>query len=140
MCPPPAAGPLAVESGGVGAAAVPADPGLSGYGVACDIGTTTVVCHLLTGLPENKCVIHFENVDLVQAKATIGKTNCITGNFPIYLLEYGTVEQVVEEAKRQIDIGAPGGGFIFKTDASIQVTKRENLMALYDAVRTYGKR
>lgn len=43
----PAAGPLAVESGGIGAAAVPADPGLSGYGVACDIGTTTVVCHLV---------------------------------------------------------------------------------------------
>lgn len=94
----------------------------------------------MTGLPENKCVIHFEDVDLVQAKATIGKTNCITGNFPIYLLEHGTVEQVVEEAKRQIDIGAPGGGFIFETDASIQVTKRENLMALYDTVRTYGKR
>lgn len=35
--------------------------------------------------------------------------------------------------------GVPGGGFIFETDASIQVVKRENLMALYDAGRTYGK-
>ena len=94
----------------------------------------------MTGLPENKCVIHFEDVDLAQAKATVGKTNCITGNFPIYLLEYGTVEQVVEEAKRQIDIGAPGGGFIFETNASIEGVKRENLMALYDTIRTYGKK
>lgn len=94
----------------------------------------------MTGLPENKCVIHFEDIDLQKAKDTIGKTNCITANFPIYLLEHGTVEQVVDEAKRQIDIGAPGGGFIFETDASIQVVKRENLMALYDTVRTYGKK
>ena len=94
----------------------------------------------MVDLPENKCVIHFEDIDLARAKATVGKTNCITGNFPIYLLEHGTVEQVVEEAKRQIDIGAPGGGFIFETNASIEKVKRENLHALYDTVRTYGKR
>lgn len=92
----------------------------------------------MTDLPKNQCVIHFENVDLKTAKDTIGKHNCITGNFPIYLLEYGTVDKVVDEAKRQIDIGAPEGGFIFETNASIEVVKRENLMALYDTVRTYG--
>ena len=92
----------------------------------------------MTGLPENKCVIHFEKVDLQKAKDTVGKTNCITGNFPIYLLEYGTAADVVEEAKRQIDIGAPGGGFIFETNASIENVKRENLAALYDTIRTYG--
>lgn len=94
----------------------------------------------MVDLPANKCVVHFENVDLKHAKDTVGKTNCITGNFPIYLLEYGTVDQVVEEAKRQIDIGAPGGGFIFETNASIEAVKRENLMALYDTVREYGRK
>lgn len=89
-------------------------------------------------LPAGKCVVHFEKVDLQHAKDTIGKDVCITANFPIYLLEFGTREQVIEEAKRQIDIGAPGGGFIFETNASIQNVKRENLEALYDTVRTYG--
>lgn len=42
---PPAA-PLAVEAHGNAAALAP-DPGLTGWGVACDIGTTTVVCHLV---------------------------------------------------------------------------------------------
>ncbi len=91
-------------------------------------------------LPAGKCVIHFEKVDLQHAKNTLGKDNCTTANFPIYLLEYGTKEQVIEEAKRQIDIGAPGGGFIFETNASIQNVKRENFEALYDTVRTYGAR
>ncbi len=94
----------------------------------------------MTDLPEGKCIIHFETVDLQYAKNTIGAKNCITANFPIYLLEYGTVQQVIDEAKRQIDIGAPGGGFIFETNASIQNVKRENLMALYDTVREYGRK
>lgn len=94
----------------------------------------------MTDIPVNKCVVHFEKVDLEEAKKTIGQSSCITGNFPIYLLEHGTVQQVVDEAKRQIDIGAPGGGFIFETDASIEIVKRENLEALYDTVREYGRK
>ena len=94
----------------------------------------------MVDLPENKCVVHFENVNLQNAKNIVGKNSCITANFPVYLLEYGTEEQVIEEAKRQIDIGAPGGGFIFETNASIENVKRENLLVLYDTVRTYGKK
>lgn len=42
------AAPLSVElSSSAGTAALTPDAGLSGYGVACDIGTTTVVCHLI---------------------------------------------------------------------------------------------
>ena len=42
---PPVA-PLAVELDSAARASLPADPGLSGYGIACNIGTTTVVCQL----------------------------------------------------------------------------------------------
>ena len=94
----------------------------------------------MVDLSEKKCVVHFENVNLQNAKNIVGKNSCITANFPVYLLEYGTEEQVIEEAKRQIDIGAPGGGFIFETNASIENVKRVNLLDLYDTVRTYGKK
>lgn len=94
----------------------------------------------MVGLPAGKCVVHFEDIDLQKAKETVGKECCITANFPIYLLEYGTKQQVIDEVKRQIDIGAPGGGFIWETNASIQVVKRENLQAMYDTVREYGKK
>ena len=45
----PAAAPLAVKLSADGDDTLPIQPdeGLSGYGVACDIGTTTVVCHLM---------------------------------------------------------------------------------------------
>lgn len=114
-----------------------------------DMGVTPVIytegayetrLEQIVGLPAGKCVVHFENVDLQHAKDTVGKESCITANFPIYLLEYGTKQQVVDEVKRQIDIGAPGGGFIWETNASIQVVKRENLEAMYDTVREYGRK
>lgn len=43
----PSAAPLAVELHGEGGTGPEPDPGLAGYGIACDIGTTTVVCHLV---------------------------------------------------------------------------------------------
>ena len=43
----PETSPLSVETGGAVSGTAP-DPGLTGYGIACDIGTTTVVCHLIS--------------------------------------------------------------------------------------------
>ena len=43
----PSVAPLVVELHGDAAGTLKPDPGLTGYGVACDIGTTTVVCHLV---------------------------------------------------------------------------------------------
>ena len=39
--------PLVVELHGKTAGTLTPDPGLKGYGIACDVGTTTVVCHLV---------------------------------------------------------------------------------------------
>lgn len=39
---------LSVETAGTTANSIVPDDGLTGYGVACDIGTTTVVCHLIS--------------------------------------------------------------------------------------------
>ena len=44
----PSAAPLSVQlSGSADEDGYTPDPGLTGYGIACDIGTTTVVCHLM---------------------------------------------------------------------------------------------
>ena len=94
----------------------------------------------LKEVPRGKVIYHFEEVDMVQAKKVLGDTACIAGGFPVYLLDYGTREQVVDEAKRLIDACAPGGGFIFETSCGIDLAKKENMEALRDTVRTYGKR
>ena len=94
----------------------------------------------LTEVPKGKVVYSFEEVDPVYAKQQLGETACITGIFPIYLLHYGTKQQVIDEAKRLIDILAPGGGYIFATGAGFDHAKPENVDAMFETVKTYGKR
>ena len=86
-----------------------------------------------------KVIYHFETVDMANAKKVLGDTACISGGFPVYLLEHGTRQQVIDEAKRLIDICAPGGGFIFETNCGLDNPLPGNLEALMETVREYGK-
>lgn len=94
----------------------------------------------IADVPKGKVIYEFETIDIARAKEILGGVACIAGNFPVYLLEYGTKRQVIDEAKRLIDICAPGGGYIFNTDKYIENVKRENVEAMFDTVRTYGKK
>ena len=94
----------------------------------------------LKEVPKGKVIYHFEEVDMAEAKRVLGDTATISGGFPVYLLDYGTKEQVIDECKRLIDVCAPGGGFIFETSCGMDLAKRENVEAMVETVRTYGKR
>lgn len=94
----------------------------------------------LTEVPKGKVVYSFEGVDPVHVKKELGDIACIQGIFPVYLLHYGRKQQVVDEAKRLIDILAPGGGYIFSTGAGFDNAKPENVEAMFDTVKTYGRR
>lgn len=86
------------------------------------------------------CLVGFENVDMKRAKETVGKNNCIIGNLPLYDLEFGTVEQTIEDTKRLIDLCAPGGGYIFGTSGVVENAKPECLEAMLDTAYSYGKK
>jgi hypothetical protein len=93
----------------------------------------------LKQLPPGKCLVHFEEVDMARAKAALGDVACITGNFPSFLLQNGTRQQVIDEAKHLLDVCAPGGGYMFAFDGGLYGGKRENVEALYETVREYGR-
>lgn len=93
----------------------------------------------LKDVPKGKVIYHFEDVDMAAAKKILGDTACIAGAFPTYLLDYGTKEQVIDEAKRLIDGCAAGGGFLFTTSSGLDQAKEANVEALFDTVKTYGK-
>ena len=94
----------------------------------------------LTEVPPGKVLYHFEQVDMAEAKRKLGGIACIAGGFPPYLLNYGTKQQVIDECKRLIDDCAPGGGFIFETAYGLDYAIEENVEAMFDTVRTYGKK
>jgi len=93
----------------------------------------------LKEVPKGKVVYSFEEADPVLAKKELGDVACITGLLPIYLLHYGTKQQVIDESKRLIDILGPGGGYIFSTSAGFDHAKPENVEAMFDTVKNYGK-
>lgn len=93
----------------------------------------------LTDIPKGKVLYHFETVDMKRAKEKLGGTACISGNLSISRMEFGTKEQVIEETKRLLDDCAPGGGYIFDFDGSLENAKEENLDAMFETLDKYGK-
>ena len=92
----------------------------------------------LTEVPPGKVLYHFESVDMAVAKKKLGGIACISGGFPAALLDWGTPSQVRDEAKRLLDVCAPGGGFIFETSCGLGNCKRDNVEAMFETVREFG--
>ena len=63
----------------------------------------------------------------------------IAGNVPNALLASGTIDEVITETRRQIDILAPGGGFIMDCSMMLDNAKHENMQAWRETTLTYGK-
>ena len=94
----------------------------------------------LRDVPAGKVIYSFEDADPVVVKKELGDTACLTGFFPVYPLHYGSKQQVVDEVKRLVDILGPGGGYIFSTNPGFDHAKPENVEAMFDTLKVYGKR
>ena len=92
----------------------------------------------LQELPKGKCWVHFETVDVVRAKEMLGDIACISGGISCQTLRIGTVQETIDVVKRNMDVLAPGGGFIFDLADTIDGAKPENAEALFETVREYG--
>ena len=99
---------------------------------------TTRLDHL-TEVDPNMVVYHFENVDLALAKKKLGNIACIAGGFPVWIVEHGTKQQVIDEVKRVLEICAPGGGYIFEGGYSFGQAPPENVAAMFETLQEYGK-
>lgn len=78
--------------------------------------------------------------DLEDAKKRLGKRCFIKGNIDsVNTLLKKSIQEVKEDARKRIEIGKPGGGFILSTACSIAPdVPRENILALYDTVEECG--
>lgn len=93
----------------------------------------------LTELPKGKCWVHFEEADMKKAKKYLGNVACLSGGIRSHALSYGTREQVIDQVKENLDILAPGGGYIFDLSDTMEDCKPENVEAMFETVRLYGK-
>ncbi len=80
------------------------------------------------------------DVDIAEVKRRFGDKFCLKGNVNTFLTMLGPVDGVRREAMACIDAAAPGGGFILSTgDQCGRDTPDENIFALVEVARTYGR-
>ncbi len=81
------------------------------------------------------------DVDLADAKRRVGRKIFIKGNIdPVHTLLEGDAESVRDDARRRLETGKPGGGYILSTACSIAPrTPRENVAVLAGVAEEYGR-
>jgi len=82
-----------------------------------------------------------KNMEPWRLKKEFGKYLTFCGGIDIQrLLPYGTVEEVKQGVKEVIKAYAPGGGYILAPSHNIEPdTPPENIVAMYEAAKEYGK-
>ena len=94
---------------------------------------------IIQDLPAGKVVWYFDNTDMAKAKEALGGKACLMGNVPGSLLATAAKEDVTACCKTLIDTAGKGGGYIMSSGAVIDAAKPENVMAMMETARTYGR-
>jgi len=80
-------------------------------------------------------------MDLADVKQRYGDRLFLRGNVDcMYILPYGSEEDVRKDVRRCIDAAAEGGGFIFADSNSMHSNvKTDNILIMMDEARKYGR-
>jgi hypothetical protein len=93
----------------------------------------------LLEFPKGKMLVRLDRTDIFRAKDILGGHHCIEGNVPATLLQMGTVDEVKEHCKRLIDVVGKDGGFVLSPRSSTDEVKPENLKAMIEFTKEYGR-
>jgi uroporphyrinogen-III decarboxylase len=102
-------------------------------------GDYTQRLEYLTELPKGKCIGRFDRSDMARVKQVLAGHMCIQGNVPCSLLQTGTPDDVIKYCRWLIDVVGKDGGYIMGTGSVVDEVKPENLKAMVDFTREYGK-
>ncbi len=102
-------------------------------------GDYTKRLEYLRQLPKGKVIARMDRTDMAKAKEVLGGHVCLSGNVPSSLLQTGTAEEVKKYCKWLIDVAGKDGGLIVGPRSVVDEVKPENLKAMIDFTREYGK-
>jgi hypothetical protein len=102
-------------------------------------GDYTTRLEYLRELPKGKVLALFDRSDMKKTKEVLGGHICISGNMPSSILQTGTVDDVKKAAKWLIDVCGKDGGYIMAPGSSVDEVKPENMKAMIDFTKEYGK-
>jgi len=102
-------------------------------------GDYTSRLEYLLDMPKGKVVGLFDCPDMKRVKEVLGGHVCISGNVPSSLLTAGTPQEVKDYCKWLIDVIGKDGGFIMAPGSSVDEADPENLKAMVDFTKDYGR-
>jgi uroporphyrinogen-III decarboxylase len=102
-------------------------------------GTYTSRLETVNEFPKGEISWLFDRTDMAAAKKILGGNCCISGNVPSSLMVTGTPKEVKEYCRKLIEVCAPGGGFILTGGAHVDQGNPDNLRAMMEAAKEYGR-
>jgi hypothetical protein len=102
-------------------------------------GNFTSRLEYLLEFPRGSILARFDTTDIFRAKDVLKGHICIEGNVPSSLLQVGSKEDVIAHCKKLIDYCGKGGGYILSPRSSTDEVKPENLQAMIQTTKEYGK-
>jgi uroporphyrinogen-III decarboxylase len=94
---------------------------------------------VIQDVPKGKTMWMVDQTDMAKVKETLGKNACLIGNVPSSMLKLGTPDEVKHYCKKLIDTVGKGGGFIMGNGAFFDEAKPENVKAMVDCTKEYGR-
>jgi uroporphyrinogen-III decarboxylase len=94
---------------------------------------------IIKELPPRSVIWHFEQMDMAKAKEVLKDKACIAGNLRVSLLCSGTPQEVIDECRRLIADCGTDGGYILSGSAPMNEGDPNNLKAVMDAAKKYGR-
>jgi uroporphyrinogen-III decarboxylase len=93
----------------------------------------------ISDMPKSAITWMFDRTDMANAKKTVGKVSCIAGNVPVSVAYTKPEKDMRELCIKLIETCAPGGGYILTGGATFDKAKPENMRAMMDVAKEYGK-
>ena len=90
-------------------------------------------------IPKGTTIWIFDKTDMKEVKKRFTGWACFGGNLPVSLLKAATPQVVEAHVKQLIDDVAGDGGYILSTGAVLDDATPQNLHAMFDAGKKYGK-
>ena len=95
---------------------------------------------VIADIPKGKCIYYFEGSDMFRAKAALGDIVCLRGGVPSTMLITGSVAEIREHCRKLCEVVGKGGGYMLDASSGIpEEAKMENVVAMYEATREYGR-
>ena len=102
-------------------------------------GNFTSRLERLLEFPKGSILVRLDTTDIFKAKEILGGHLCIEGNVPSSLLQIGSVQEVKDYCRKLIDVVGKGGGYILGPRSSTDEVKPENLKAMIEFTKEYGR-